>query len=163
MMLRARLGSIWFTISIRICSLSSSVQGEQSRNTTLNSTHCNSSHELEEVSSTLRTIALTADTTTATKISHATRLPVHLVNASMPRLIFRSVCKMVFPQFPLLLSWLGIRHSGLSSPARLKPGHHFSAGRRRQLENGRNTVQPVAPAGESAGEARDELRRPSRR
>ena len=58
----------------------------------LNSTHCSSSQEFEEVSKILRTIALSADTTTATRISHARRLPIHLVNASIPRLIFKSDC-----------------------------------------------------------------------
>src|SRR2546421_12514538 len=46
----------------------------------------------------LRTIALSADTTTASRISHARRLPVHLVNASIPRLMFRSDCKDGPPQ-----------------------------------------------------------------
>ena len=76
MLSRTRFGSIWLTMSMRICSLSSSVHGEHSRNTTLNSTHCSSSQELDEVSKTLRTMALTADTITATRISHASRLPV---------------------------------------------------------------------------------------
>ncbi len=79
-------------MSIRMCSLSSSVQGEHSRKTMLNSTHCSSSQELEEVSKVLRTIALMAETTTATRISHARRLPVHRVNASIPRLNFKSDC-----------------------------------------------------------------------
>src|SRR5206468_11050636 len=39
-----------------------------------------------------RTIAFSADTTTASRISHASRLPVHFVNASIPRLNFRSDC-----------------------------------------------------------------------
>ena len=55
----------------------------------LNSTHCSSSQELEEVSKVLRTIALIAETITATRISHARRLPVHRVNASIPRLNFK--------------------------------------------------------------------------
>src|SRR5712692_3751794 len=92
MLLRNCFGSRLLTISIRICSLSSSVQDEHSRNTMLNSTHCSSSQELEEVSKVFRTAALRADTTTATRISHARRLPSHLVNASIPRLIFRSDC-----------------------------------------------------------------------
>src|SRR5713226_2983221 len=92
MLLRTCLGSMLLTISIRICSLSSRVQDEHSRNTMLNSTHCSSSQELDEVSKLLRTIALSADTTTATRISHASRLPVHRVNASIPRLIFKSDC-----------------------------------------------------------------------
>src|SRR5712692_6432448 len=92
MLLRTCFGSMLLTISIRICSLSSRVQDEHSRNTMLNSTHCSSSQELDEVSKLLRTIALSADTTTATRISHASRLPVHRVNASIPRLIFKSDC-----------------------------------------------------------------------
>src|SRR6266849_7389497 len=92
MLLRTCLGSMLLTISIRICSLSSSVQGEHSRKTMLNSTHCSSSQELDEVSSVLRTIAFAADTTTATKISHARCFPVQRVNASIPRLTFRSDC-----------------------------------------------------------------------
>src|SRR5712675_1041228 len=92
MTLRTCLGIMLLTMSIRICSLSSRVQDEHSRKTTLNSTHCSSSQELDEVSKVLRTMALTADTTTATRISQARRLPVHLVNASIPRLIFKSDC-----------------------------------------------------------------------
>src|SRR5665213_3490770 len=92
MTFRTGFGSRLLTISIRMCSLSSSVHGEHSRKTMLNSTHCSSSQEFDEVSKTLRTIALVADTTTATRISQARRLPVHLVNASIPRLIFRSDC-----------------------------------------------------------------------
>src|SRR5216684_8899557 len=92
MLLRTCFGSMLLTISIRICSLSSRVQDEHSRKTMLNSTHCSSSQELDEVSKVLRTIALRADTTTATRISHARRLPTHLVNASIPRLNFKSDC-----------------------------------------------------------------------
>ena len=58
----------------------------------LNSTHCSSSQEFEEMSKDLRMIALIVETTTATRISHARRLPVHLVNASIPRLSFKSDC-----------------------------------------------------------------------
>ncbi len=58
----------------------------------LNNTHCSSSQEFDEVSRVLRTIALAADTTTATRISHARRFPVQRVNASIPRLTFRSDC-----------------------------------------------------------------------
>ncbi len=72
MLSRQRLGSIWFTMSMRMCSLSSSVQGEHSRNTMLNSTHCSSSQEFDEVSNILRTVALAAETTTAARISQAT-------------------------------------------------------------------------------------------
>src|SRR6266567_622003 len=53
MTLRTVFGSKLLTISIRMCSLSSSVHGEHNRKTTLNSTHCSSSHELDEVSNVL--------------------------------------------------------------------------------------------------------------
>ena len=45
-------------MSMRMCSLASRVHGEHSRNTTLNSTHCSSSQEFDEVSKILRTVAL---------------------------------------------------------------------------------------------------------
>src|SRR4051794_2830700 len=86
MMLRTVFGSALLTISIRICSLSSSVHGEHSRKTTLNSTHCSSSHEFEEVSNVLRTIALIAEMITAVRISHARRLAVQRVERSVPPL-----------------------------------------------------------------------------
>src|SRR5438477_3144105 len=92
MMLRTVFGSALLTISIRICSLSSSVHGEHSRKTTLNNTHCSSSHEFEEVSNDLRTMALMAEMITAVRISHARRLPVQRVKASIPRLKFSSDC-----------------------------------------------------------------------
>src|SRR5260370_24621210 len=104
MRLRTCFGSMLLTIWSGICSLSSRVQDEHSRNTMLNSTHCSSSQELDEVSKVLRTIALSADTTTATRISHASRLPVHLVNASIPRLIFKSDCNDRPPPIALLPS-----------------------------------------------------------
>ena len=85
MMLRTRCGSRLFTMSMRMCSLASSVHGEHSRNTALNSTHCSSSQTFDEVSNTLRTVALTAETSTATRISHATRLPIQVVAASIAR------------------------------------------------------------------------------
>src|SRR6266852_4659702 len=101
MLLRTCFGSMLLTISIRICSLSSRVQDEHIRNTMLNSTHCSSSQELDEVSKVLRTIALSADTTTATRISHARRLPTHRVNASIARLRFKSDCNDDPPQLRL--------------------------------------------------------------
>ena len=55
----------------------------------LNSTHCSSSHELDEVSNVLRMIALTAEMITASRISHAMRLPVQRVNASSARMVPR--------------------------------------------------------------------------
>ena len=83
MLSRTRFGSMLFTMSMRMCSLASSVQGEHSRNTMLNSTHCSSSQEFDEVSKILRTVALTAETTTAARISHARRLPIQVVMASI--------------------------------------------------------------------------------
>src|SRR5262245_49884817 len=82
---RIHLGNILFTMSMRMCSLASNVQGEHSKNTMLNSTHCSSSQEFEDVSKTFRTVALTAETMTAAKISHANRLPSHVLTASMTR------------------------------------------------------------------------------
>ena len=51
----------------------------------LNSTHCNSSQELEEVSNTLRMVALTAETMTAARMSQARRLPSQVFMASIAR------------------------------------------------------------------------------
>src|SRR6266702_4568782 len=90
MMLRTRFGIMVLKMSIRMCSLSSSVQGEHSRKTTLNRTHCSSSQELDDVSKVLRTIALIAEMMTATRINQARRLPVQRVNASIPPLNLRS-------------------------------------------------------------------------
>src|SRR5215208_1794660 len=134
MLFRTCLGNKLLTMSMRICSLSSSVHGEHSRKTMLNSTHWSSSQELEETSKLLRTIALTADTTTARRISHARRLPVHLVNASIPRLIFRSDCNDSPPQFCLCRLECAVERSGLSSRASMMHPHHSSARRRRQSE-----------------------------
>ena len=51
----------------------------------LNSTHCSSSQEFDEVSKILRTVALAADTTTAARISQARRLPIQVLIASITR------------------------------------------------------------------------------
>src|SRR6266700_2284615 len=83
--LRTFLGKKLFTISMRMCSLASNVHGEHNKNTMLKSTHCNSSHEFDEVSKILRTVALTAETTTAARMSHAIRFPSHVVTASIAR------------------------------------------------------------------------------
>src|SRR5690348_3751480 len=69
--LRNQRGNRLFTMSMRMCSLASSVHGEHRRNTALNSTHCSSSHEFDEVSKILRTVAFAAETTTATRMSQA--------------------------------------------------------------------------------------------
>ena len=68
-----------------MCSLASSVHGEHSKNTMLKSTHCNSSHEFDEVSKILRIVALAAETSTAANISHAILLPIQVVPASIAR------------------------------------------------------------------------------
>src|SRR6266542_3800215 len=70
MTLRTCFGSILFTISMRMCSLTSSVHGEHSRKTKLNSTHCSSSQAFEEVSNTLRTVALVAEMSTMAHPGH---------------------------------------------------------------------------------------------
>ena len=85
MLSRTRFGNMLFTMSMRMCSLASSVQGEHSRNTMLNRIHCSSSQEFDEVSKTLRTVALIAETITAARISHARRLPSQMVMASTTR------------------------------------------------------------------------------
>src|SRR5262245_9917025 len=84
---RIHLGSRLFTMSMRMCSLASNVQGEHSRNTTLNRTHCNSSHEFDDTSKTFRTVALIAETITAASINHANRFPIHAVTASTARVV----------------------------------------------------------------------------
>src|SRR5690242_8947692 len=71
MVLRSQRGSRLFTMSMRMCSLASKVQGEHRRNTALNSTHCSSSHEFDDVSKIFRTVAFAAETTTARRISQA--------------------------------------------------------------------------------------------
>src|SRR5216684_4352812 len=106
MLLRNCFGSKLLTISMRMCSLSSSVQDEHSRKTMLNSTHCSSSQEFDEVSKVFRTVALRADTTTAGRISHARPLPVQRLDASSPRLTFRSACNDRSSPIPPLPSWL---------------------------------------------------------
>src|SRR5258707_15807158 len=79
---------------MRICSFDSSVHGEHIRNTMLNSTHCNSRHEFDDVSKILRTLALTADTTTAARMSQDRRLPIQVFMASIRRLNGRSVLRI---------------------------------------------------------------------
>ena len=97
MMLRVRCVNMLFTMSMRMCSLSSSVHDATIRNTAPNSTHCSSSHEFEETSNSLRMTALTADTMTAARISQASVLPMRKLIASMTRLTPRST-----PTFPPL-------------------------------------------------------------
>jgi hypothetical protein len=80
-----------------MCSFDSNVQGAQSRNTAPNSTHCSSSHELDEVLKTLRMIALAALTRTAIRMAHATSAPSRVLNLSMARLKPKSVFKQSSP------------------------------------------------------------------
>ena len=60
--------------------------GAHSRNTALNSTHCSSSQEFDDISKILRMVALAADTTTATRISQAHQRPMKVLTASIARL-----------------------------------------------------------------------------
>ena len=73
-------------MSMRMCSLDNRVHGEHSRNTMLNITHCNSSHELDDKSKILRMVALAADTKTAARISQDKRLPSQVLSRSISRL-----------------------------------------------------------------------------
>ena len=59
----------------------------------LNSTHCSSSQEFDDVSKILRTMALTAETTTAARMSQDRRLPSQVFMASIRRLNGRSVLR----------------------------------------------------------------------
>src|SRR5450755_974408 len=83
---RTRLGSVLFTMSMRMCSLERSVQAEHRRNTHPKRTHCNSSHELEDVLKTFRTVALTALTRMAARTPHAMIWPRRVLNLSTTRL-----------------------------------------------------------------------------
>ena len=94
MVLRSHFGSRLFTMSMRMCSLASSVHGEHSRNTMLNSTHCSSSQEFDDVSKILRTVALAAETSTAARISQDRRLPIQVLIASIRRLNGRSALRI---------------------------------------------------------------------
>src|SRR6516164_480310 len=83
---RQRFGSMPLTMSMRMCSLDRSVQGEHKRNIAPNRTHCSSSHAFDEVSKTFRTVALVAEMTTTTRISQDKTLPIRKLTASMARL-----------------------------------------------------------------------------
>jgi hypothetical protein len=87
---RPRFDSRLETMSMRMCSFAASVHAAQSMNTAPNRYHCSSSQALEEVPNTLRMMALTADTTTATTIAQAVILPICSFNQSMKRLTPRS-------------------------------------------------------------------------
>src|SRR6516165_2882087 len=83
---RQRFGSMPLTTSIRMCSLDRRVHGEHKRNIAPNRTHCSSSHEFDEVSKTLRTVALVDEMTTTLRISQDKTLPIRKLTASMARL-----------------------------------------------------------------------------
>src|SRR5262245_35501768 len=78
-------------MSMRICSLESSVHAEHSRKTAPNKIHWISSQELEEVLKTLRTVALAALTSTAARMAQATICPSRVLNASTDRLNLSNV------------------------------------------------------------------------
>ena len=73
-------------MSMRMCSLTASVQGAASRKTTANSHHCSSSQAFELMSNTLRMTALPALITAAATISQATQRPIGAWPSSMRRL-----------------------------------------------------------------------------
>src|SRR5262249_57811685 len=77
------LGSIPFTMSMRMCSLDRRVHGEHSRKIIPNSTHCNSSQAFDDVSNSLRTVALVAEMMTTIRISQDSTLPIRKLSASM--------------------------------------------------------------------------------
>src|SRR6185437_12542164 len=93
MVLRTCFGIRLLTMSMRTCSLFNSVHGAHMRKTKLKSTHCSSSHALEDVSNTLRTTALTAETITARRISQAARLPIQVLAASIARVAGSNVLR----------------------------------------------------------------------
>ena len=82
-MSRQRLGSIPLTISIRMCSLDKSVQGEHRRKTIPNRIHCSSSQAFEDVSKTLRTVAFVAEMMTTITMSKDKSLPRRKFRASI--------------------------------------------------------------------------------
>src|SRR5262245_2286993 len=111
---RHRFGHRLLMMSMRMCSFDSSVQGEHRRNIAPKMIHCSSSQALEDVSKTLRTVALAAEMSTTIRISQDRTLPIRKLTASMPRLSLskpctRSPCPMV-PE--------GV---GTALPARLSP------------------------------------------
>ena len=104
---RARAwGSVLFTMSMRMCSLDSSVHAEHSRKTAPNRIHWISSHELDEVLKTLRTMALAALTSTAARMAQATIWPTRVLNASTARLKLSSPFNRSSHRF-FLFFWAG--------------------------------------------------------
>src|SRR5262249_49366933 len=73
---RQRFGSVLLMMSMRMCSLESSVQGEHNRNIAPNITHCSSSHAFDEVSNTFRIVALVAEMITTIRISQDKTFPI---------------------------------------------------------------------------------------
>ena len=130
--------------------------GEHKRNTTLNRTHCNSSHELEEVSKTFRTAALTADTITAARTSQATRLPIQAV-AEIDRSRHRQKCfqhsiNVVQKQSPTNAAGLCPADFFFNSPRLsrwLRPTPYSDAGISRQGRTKDPEIDP--PSGQSGG------------
>src|SRR6266849_905615 len=100
MVSRIRLGSRLFTMSMRICSLSSNVHDAPTRKMMLNKTHWSSSQELDETPNTLRMTALMAETRTATSTSQLSVRPTERLAASMARLKFRRTFKSRPPHAP---------------------------------------------------------------
>ena len=98
---RHRFGSMLFTMSMRMCSLERRVQGEHSKNIAPNRTHCSSSQAFDDMSKTLRTVALTAEMITTIRISQDNTLPIRKLTASMARLSlskpFTAVPRAVVP------------------------------------------------------------------
>jgi hypothetical protein len=94
---RTRCENALFTMSMRMCSFDSNVQGEHNRKMTLNSTHCSSSQALDEVSKTLRTVAFVAEIRTTSRISQDSHLPSRALTASIARLNARSVLTLPRP------------------------------------------------------------------
>src|SRR5260370_39381589 len=86
MLSRTRVGNRLFTISMRMCSLSSNVHDAQTRNMMLNNTHWRSSHELDETPNSLRTTALAVEMRTAARTSQLNVRPSHPLHALMARL-----------------------------------------------------------------------------
>ena len=83
---RHRFGSMLLTMSMRMCSLERSVHGEHSRKMAPNRTHCSSSQAFDDMSNTLRTVALVAEMITTIRISQDNTLPTRKLTASMARL-----------------------------------------------------------------------------
>ena len=81
----ARFDSRPATTSIRMCSLRSSVYGEQSRKIAENRYHCVSRNAFELTSNALRTIALAALISTATSTSQMSPRPMRVLRPSIAR------------------------------------------------------------------------------